>query len=156
MGATATIPTVPFADAKENLSGFISKVVHEHAPQILERSRGRESVLVLPLADVLPALSGCRFDARLSFGRRSVVATLPQFGLVASGTSFDSALEHLAKELEEYAEDYFSDFDFYRHTDRIAHLPWLLRFVLTPAAERSSLLVEEPAPMPEVAVPRPR
>lgn len=156
MNSAAAIPTVPFSDAKENLSGFISKVVHEHAPQILERSRGRESVLVLPLTDMLPALSACRFDSRVTFGRRSVVATLPQFGLVASGASFDSALEHLAAELGEYAEDYFSDFDFYRHTDRIAHLPWLLRFVLTPAAERSSLLVEEPAPAPEVDVARTR
>jgi hypothetical protein len=156
VSSAAAIPTVPFSDAKENLSGFISKVVHEHAPQILARSRGRESVLVLPLADMLPALSGCRFDARVTFGRRSVVATLPQFGLVASGASFDGALERLAEELAEYAEDYFSDFDFYRHTHRIAHLPWVLRFVLTPAAERSSLLVEEPAPTPEVAVMRAR
>lgn len=152
MSPGSTIATVQFADAKGNLSGFISKVVHEHAPQILERSRGRESVLVLPLADVLPALSACRFDSRVSFGKQSVIATLPQFGLVARGDSFENAIEMLANETLEYAEDFFADFDFYRHTDRVAHLPWLLRFVLTPAAERTSLLVEEPAPAPEVAV----
>lgn len=152
MSQPSAIPTVPFADAKANLSGFISRVVHEHAPQILERSRGQESVLVLPLADVLPALSGCRFDTKVSFGQ-SVVATLPQFGLVANGESFEAAIEDLANEVMEYCEDYFADFDFYRHTDRVAHLPWLLRFVLTPAAGRTSLLVEEGAAPPfEVAV----
>ncbi len=108
-------------------------------------------MLVLPLADMLPALAACRFDTRVSFGKRSVVATLPRFGLVANGKSFESAVEELAKELAEYCDDYFSDFDFYRHTDRIAHLPWLLRFVLTPAADRTSLLVEEPMPTLEVA-----
>jgi len=148
----SVLPTVPFATAKENLSGFISKVVHEHAPQILERSRGQESVLVLPLADVLPALSACRFDAKVSFGA-SVVATLPQFGVVASGQSIDTALKNLATELMEYCEDYFADFDFYRHTDRVSHLPWLLRFVLTPADDRISLLAEgAAAPPPEVAI----
>lgn len=152
MTPATVLPTVPFATAKENLSGFISKVVHEHAPQILERSRGQESVLVLPLADVLPALSGCRFDTKVTFGP-SVVATLPRFGVVASGESFDAALKNLAQELTEYCEDYFGDFDFYRHTDRVTHLPWLLRFVLTPADDRISILSEgAAAPPPEVTV----
>lgn len=151
MSPPTAIRTVPFADAKENLSAFVSRVVHEHAPQILERSRGRESVLVLPLADMLPALAACQFDARVTFGERSVVATLPQFGIVAGGDSFETAIDALTSELIEYCEDYFADFDFYRHTDRVAHLPWLLRFVLTPAVERRSLLVEEPRPSREVA-----
>jgi hypothetical protein len=101
---------------------------------------------------VLPALSACRFDTRVNFGERSVIATVPQFGLVASGDSFESAIENLTSEVLDYCEDYFTDFDFYRHTDRVAHLPWLLRFVLTPAADRTSLLVEEPASSPEVGV----
>lgn len=152
MDENGAIATVPFAQAKDNFSGFISKVVREHLPQIVERSRGRESVLVLPLADMLPALAACRFDAKVSFGE-SVVATLPQFGLVASGASFESAMDALAEELGDYCEDFFSDFGFYRQTDRIAHLPWLLRFTLTPAAGRASLLLEETEMRaPEVAV----
>jgi hypothetical protein len=152
MSDGGAIETVPFAEAKGNFSGFMSKVVREHLPQIVERSRGQEGVLVLPLADMLPALAACHFDAKVSFGD-SVVATLPKFGLVASGNSFENAIDALGDELGEYCEDFFSDLDYYRHTDRIAHLPWLLRFALTPAADRKSLLVEETeTPAPEVAV----
>ncbi|MBI2325433.1 MAG: hypothetical protein HYU87_10795 [Chloroflexi bacterium] len=147
------IPTVSFAEAKDNFSGFMSRVVREHLPQIVERSRGQESMLVLPVADMPAALAACRFDAKVQFGHRSVVATLPQFGLVASGETYESAMDALLGEVAEYAEDFFTDFDFYRHTERIKDLPWLLRFVLTPAPDRATLLVEEAAtPAPEVAV----
>jgi len=141
---------VSFSEVKDNFSAFVSSVVREHLPQIVERSRGKEAALVLPLADMLPALSACHFDAKISVGD-SVIATLPQFGLVARGDAIDGALEALARELADYCEDFFADFDFYRHTDRIAHLPWLLRFALTPADDRVALLTEERETSAEVA-----
>ncbi len=134
-----------FSEVKDNFSAFVSSVVREHLPQIVERSRGKEAALVLPLADVLPALSACHFDAKISIGD-SVIAALPQFGLVARGDSIEAALEALAAELADYCEDFFEDFDFYRHTDRIAHLPWLLRFALTPTVDRVALLTGEREP----------
>lgn len=142
MSRTAAIRKVSFSAAKENFSAFISSVVREHLPQIIERSRGREAALVLPLADVLPALAACHFDARVSVGD-SVIATLPQFGVVARGDSVDAAIDALSAELADYCDDFFTDFDFYRHTDRVAHLPWLLRFALTPPEGRIGLLTEE-------------
>lgn len=145
MASRAPIRTVSFSDVKDNFSAFVSSVVREHLPQIIERSRGKEAALVLPLADVLPALAACKFDAKLSVGE-SVIATLPQFGLVARADSVEGALEALAAELSDYCEDFFTDFDFYRHTERIAHLPWLLRFALTPAEDRVAVLTEEPEP----------
>lgn len=150
MRNSAPIHTVSFSDVKDNFSAFVSSVVREHLPQIVERSRGKEAALVLPLADMLPALSACQFDTKISIGG-SIIATLPQFGLVARGDSIEAALEALAVELADYSEDFFEEFDFYRHTDRIAHLPWLLRFALTPPHERVALLTEEREPVAEVA-----
>lgn len=135
-----TIQTVQFAEAKENLSRFVSTVAREHAPRILERGHGQESILALPLADLPAALASCAFDAKVAFGD-SVVATLPQFGLVASSPDFDGAIDALVDELTEYSADFFSDFDYYRHTERVTHLPWLLRFALAEPAERRSLLL---------------
>lgn len=150
VGSSAPIHTVSFSDVKDNFSAFVSSVVREHLPQIVERSRGKEAALVLPLADVRPALSACQFDTKIAVGD-SIIATLPKFGLVARGDSIEAALEALAIELADYSEDFFEDFDFYRHTDRIAHLPWLLRFALTAADERVALLTEEREPSAEVA-----
>lgn len=138
--SAATIQIVPFAEVKENLSRFVSTVAREHAPRIVERGHGQESILALPLADLPAALASCTFDAQVTFGE-SVVATLPQFGLVASGADFDRAIDALVDELAEYSADFFSDFDYYRHTERVTHLPWLLRFALTAPTERRSLLL---------------
>lgn len=73
-----------------------------------------------------------------------MIARLPRFGLVASGANFDEAIDHLHAELLDYCEDFFSDFDFYRHTSRIADLPFLLRFAFTPEEHRRALLLEPP------------
>jgi hypothetical protein len=95
--------------------------------------------------DLVAGLAGCRLDARLSKDREgSVIARLPQFGLVAAGQGVDSAIDALHEELLDYCEDFFADFDFYRHTDRVKHLPFLLRFALTSPDARRALLVEEP------------
>ena len=144
--SAATIQIVPFAEVKENLSRFVSTVAREHAPRIVERGHGQESILALPLADLPAALASCTFDAQVTFGE-SVVATLPQFALVASGPDFDRAIDALVDELAEYSADFFSDFDYYRHTERVTHLPWLLRFALTAPTERRSLLLGD-AEMP--------
>jgi hypothetical protein len=147
MVTEAGIPRVPFNEAKANLSAFVSEVVRRHRPRLLERGRGDpEGLLALPVEDLVAGLAGCRLDARVSTGLEgSVVARLPQFGLVTAGKDLDSAIDALHDELLDYCEDFFDDFDFYRHTDRVRHLPFLLRFALTSPNARRDLLLEEPA-----------
>ena len=102
--------------------------------------------------DLLEGLKGCRIDARVTPGEGdSLVASLPQFGLVASGRDFDAAIDALHAELVDYCADYFGDFESYRFTDRIAHLPFLLRFALTQDERRRDLLLEEPTESPTLA-----
>lgn len=147
MATEAGIPRVQFNEAKANLSGFVSDVVRRHRPRLLERGRGDpEGLLALPVDDLVAGLAGCRLDARVSADPEgSVIARLPQFGLVSAGKDIDSAIDALHDELLDYCEDFFADFDFYRHTDRVRHLPFLLRFALTPPDARRALLLEEPA-----------
>jgi len=64
-----------------------------------------------------------------------------ELNLVAGGETF----EHAALELEElvlaYAERYFERLHFYAQTDRAEQMPWLLRLILTPEADRRALLI---------------
>lgn len=147
MATEAGIRRVPFNEAKANLSAFVSEVVRRHQPRLLERGRGDpEGLLALPVEDLVAGLAGCRLEALVSTDREgSVVARLPQFGLVAAGKDVDAAIDSLHDELLDYCEDFFADFDFYRHTDRVKHLPFLLRFALTKPDTRRALLLEEPA-----------
>jgi hypothetical protein len=147
MATEAGIPRVPFNEAKANLSAFVSEVVRRHQPRLLERGRGDpEGLLAFSVEDLVAGLAGCRLDARVSTDPEgSAIARLPQFGLVTAGKDVDSAIDALHEELLDYCEDFFADFDFYRHTDRVKHLPFLLRFALTPPDARRALLLEEPA-----------
>ena len=143
MDEARPIPSVPFEEVVENLPRFMTTVAHAHALRIVER--GQDAILALPLSDLPAALASCTFDARVVFGETAVVATLPQFGLVASGADFELAIGALADELAEYAADFLSDFNYYRRTDRVTHLPWLLRVALTAPAERRELLCGDQA-----------
>jgi hypothetical protein len=64
-----------------------------------------------------------------------------ELNLVAGGETF----EHAALELEElvlaYAERYFERLHFYAQTDRAEQMPWLLRLIFTPEADRRALLI---------------
>jgi len=136
---------VPFRDAKDNVSNFMSDVVRKHTIRLLSRGRADpEELLAIEVDDLLRGLSECRLEARTSRGDQGIIARLPQFGLVVEGKDFDSAIDALRDELLDYCEEFFSDFEFYRKTDRVAHLPFLLRFALTPDDQRRALLVEPP------------
>jgi len=73
------------------------------------------------------------------------VVRLPQLHLVAGGESYEDAIAELVELTEEYAEDFLERWEFYRHTDRRQHAPWLLRFALTPPSERRDLLTRAAA-----------
>jgi hypothetical protein len=64
-----------------------------------------------------------------------------ELNLVAGGETF----EHAALELDElvlaYAERYFERLSFSAQTDRAEQMPWLLRLILTPEADRRALLI---------------
>ncbi len=138
------IERVAFNAAKNNFSGFVSDVARKHALRVLDRGRGQEQLFAAPLEDLVRGLSSCKLNCLVSAGARSFVARLPRLGLVAGGPNFEAAIDALHGELLDYCEDFFSDFEFYRHTSRIADLPYLLRFALTPSEERRALLLEEP------------
>ena len=47
-----------------------------------------------------------------------------------------------------YAERYFERLHFYAQTDRAKQMPWLLRLILTPEADRRALLIGVPEHLP--------
>lgn len=138
---TDILRTRGFAEAKAKLSDVMSEVVREHRPVVLDRNRGKEEALVMSVEDLRTMLGAFAFSPQVSLSEGEFVVRLPELNLISGGATFDEALEELVALIEAYAEDYFDRFDFYRHTDRRQHLPWLLRFALAPAPERRELLV---------------
>ena len=142
MALRSSITTKPFSQAKAELSALMDQVVREHRPAVIERRR--EAMVALSLDDLRSLLEAFRFEPRVVFGRKEVVARLDDLGLIGSGADLDAAIDDLLEELRDYAADFVRRYAFYTQTDRRAHAPWVLRFALTPPDRQRELLVQEP------------
>jgi Antitoxin of toxin-antitoxin, RelE / RelB, TA system len=143
MSGTSVLPTDDFSEAKARLSDLMTAVVHDHQPRLVQRHRGKETMLLVSSEDLARSLSSFRFDPRVTLDQGEVTVELERFGLLGFGETFESAMDDLAMELRAYARRFFERWAFYCETDRAEHWPWLLRFALTPADRQVALLVED-------------
>lgn len=145
----ASLPTRGLSEAKAALSDVMSGVVHRHQPTVIERHGGKEAMLLLGLSDMEPLLSHFRFQTWASVSEGEFVLRQPELNIVAGGETFEQAASELEELAVAYAERYFERLDFYAQTDRAEQMPWLLRLILTPAADRRALLLSAPEHPPE-------
>ncbi|MBI4492052.1 MAG: hypothetical protein HY690_04595 [Chloroflexi bacterium] len=145
MSTEPTLPSVDFSEAKARLSDVMTSVFHQRQPRLIERHRGKEAMLLMRPDDLARALASFRFDPQVVYadGGQEVTVVLEQFGVLGFGATFEAALADSVRELREYAQEFFAQFTFYSATDRAAHLPWLLRFALTPPDRQAELLIED-------------
>jgi hypothetical protein len=141
---SSPLPAVEFSEAKAHLSDLMTEVVHSHLPRLVRRHRGKEQMVLLRPDDLAQSLSSFRFAPRIVLRKGEATAELPELGLLGFGSCMEEAMSDLATELSNYARRFFERAGFYMETDRRAHLPWLLRFAVTPEQEQLSLLYEEP------------
>jgi len=101
-------------------------------------------MLLMGVSEAAALLEQFRFEPRVRVSADEVVVRLPELNLVAGGATYEDALEELVELVEEYSADFISRFDFYMQTDRRDHLPWLMRFAITPPEDRAELFSEPP------------
>ena len=97
-------------------------------------------MLLLRPDDLARSLSSFRFDTRLVVRKGEVTAQLAELGVLGFGETTDEAMSDLVVELRTYARRFFERAALYLETERAAHLPWLLRFAMTPEGEQLALL----------------
>jgi hypothetical protein len=146
--ATVTLPTRGLSEAKAALSEVMSGVVHDHQPTVIERHGGKEAMLLLGLSDMGPLLDHFSFHTLSSVSDGEFVLRQEELGLVAGGDTFEQAGSELEDLAVTYAERYFERLHFYAQTDRAEQMPWLLRLILTPEADRRALLIGAPEHLP--------
>lgn len=122
----------------------MSGVVHDHQPMVIERHGGKEAMLLLGLSDIGPLLDHFAFHTVSSVSDGEFVLHQAELNLVAGGDTFEQAAVELEDLAVTYAERYFERLAFYAQTDRAEQMPWLLRLILTPDAERRALLIGTP------------
>jgi Antitoxin of toxin-antitoxin, RelE / RelB, TA system len=144
MATVSSLPTRGLSEAKAALSDVMSGVVHDHRPTVIERHGGKEAMLLLGLSDIGPLLDHFSFHTLSSVSDGEFVLRQEELGLVAGGETFEQAASELEELALTYAERYFERLHFYAQTDRAEQMPWLLRLILIPEAERRALLIGAP------------
>lgn len=135
--------TTGFTEAKSHLSTLMDEVVHRHRPKVIDRHKGRESMLALPTEDAVEIFLSAAFTPlEVAFDDGEVIVTATALSLIGEGSDLDSALGDLGEEVDDFARAYFDRFEFYRHTPDRELAPFLLRFLLTDRDQRPALLLE--------------
>lgn len=129
-----------FSSAKAALSAVMDEVVHEQRPQLINRHGDRQAMLLVRPEDARRWLETFRFSLHVTLDDGEVAVVADPVGVVGIGDSFDSALDDLSGELQNYAQRFFERPSFYKQTPAAQHEPWLLRFALTHPDEHRALL----------------
>jgi hypothetical protein len=139
--AETVLNEVVFHKAKNRLTSVMDAVVHEHQPQVVQRSRaGGERMLLVRPDDLRRWLETFSFSIEVVLGEGDVAVKASPVGVLGMGESFDAALRDLVEELRTRATDFFSRPRFFLETDRAGDYPYFLRFALTPPEEQLLLL----------------
>lgn len=139
----ALLPESGFAQAKAHLSQVMDGVVQDHRPAVVDRNRGRDRAVLVDEGDLTMILEAFHFNPLVSVSDGEFVVRLPEFNLIAGGADLDAAMAELVELAEIYAEDYLERSNFFMQTDRRAQWPWVVRFALTPPAQRQALISAE-------------
>lgn len=112
-------------DVRRDWGRFIDTVLHEK-PKIVKRNR--DSFLSMSIKHTKILLSNYSFKAQyMKEDDGTVTATLDNFDLVVNEVDELSAKNALAKELIEYAQEYFNEFQLYSNSpNRQSHFPFVL------------------------------
>lgn len=115
-------------EVRKDWSATIDTVVREK-PVVVKRSR--DLIYMLSQKDVEQILSSYEFSAeKFVEDDNSVTLALNEIDIVVNADNEAAALYELAKELKEYAQQYYEEFDYwYSALNRKAHHPYVLRIL---------------------------
>ncbi len=117
------------SNVRKEWSTFIDKVLHEKPVMI---KRNRDQIVAFSLDHLNTLLSTVTFSCvYLQEDDSSWTVALSNIDLAVNAKTKEGALELLAQDLMEYAQEYVDDFDhFYRSSNRKDHFPYVVKVLL--------------------------
>lgn len=126
--------TINATDVRNDWSAVVDSVVRGK-PRFIKRTR--DYMFMSNISILESMLEPYTFTAK-EFGEDdgSVTLSLNEMDLVDNGKDKQEALLNLAKDILEYAEIFFEDFDGWARGERKAHIPYLLKALIINDAEK--------------------
>ncbi len=116
-------------EVRKDWGAFIDSVIREK-PKIIKRSR--DYIFTSSIDMTKELLKPYTFTA-LSYIEEdgSVTLSLNEFDLVVNAENKDAALDMLARDLQEYSEDFYKEFEYWHSApNRKPHLPYIMNVLL--------------------------
>ena len=116
-------------DVRKEWGRFIDTVVHEK-PAVVKRNR--DFFLSLSVNHLMALLRDISFKAgHFTEDDNSVTVTIENLDLVVNAENMEAAKKALARELMEYAQEYFNEFQLYFYSlNRQPHFPYVLKVLI--------------------------
>lgn len=113
-------------DIRKNWGAFIDSIVRDK-PRFIKRSR--DYIFATSIDILKEILDEYKMTATLYEEKNgTITATLKEMDIVSNGSSKEEALDFLADNLIEYAEEYYREFEYwYSAPNRKKHLPYILK-----------------------------
>jgi len=117
------------SEVRKNFSRFIDSVVRERPAAF---KRNRDYIISFSKEQLLDLLSDITFTAEFfPEDDGTVTAALKEIDIAANADSKEAALEALAGDLIEYAEEYLNELPLYKNSpNRKKHFPFVLKAAL--------------------------
>lgn len=132
--------TVQATEVRNNFSATVDTVVREKPIMV---KRNRDHLLFLSQNHALALVNQCNFTIiYVPEDDGSITASLESFDLAVNAADADQAITALAKELIDYAQDYFDQFQLYfSSANRKQHFPYVLRVLLSESLDEVKGLI---------------
>ncbi len=127
-------------DVRKEWGSVIDTVVREK-PVFVKRSR--DIIYLLSQNNINQLLSNYTFTANaFTENDGSITLSLNEVDIAANGKDQAEALDILARDLQEYAEEYYAEFEYwYASMNRKSHYPYILRVLSTDDKEKLKELI---------------
>lgn len=127
-------------EVRKDWGGVIDVVVREK-PVFVKRSR--DYVCLMDNKDLELLLSHANFSAQeFVEDDGSVTLSLNEMDISVNGRNHDEALSRLTEDMQEYAEEYYQDFNYwFSSLNRKAHYPYVMRILALDDVEKLKGLI---------------
>lgn len=126
--------TISSSDVRKDWSSVMDSVIRRK-PAFIKRTRDYMMLCTIDMVSQLVA--DVNYTAK-QFQEEdgSVTLSLTEMDIVSNGKDLQSAKETLAKDIIDYAEDYYSDFEKYsKAPNRRSHLPYVIKALIAKSAK---------------------
>lgn len=132
MNAAMLLDSMPFTNARANLSGIFDKLMNNEKAAVAINRKNKEEILLMKRETQKAMLTAYRLKGEFyTESDHSYTISITPLDIVENGVTLEDALNSVINELKIYAADYIERLPLFMNApNRRDHLPFVMRIIL--------------------------